>query len=115
MFAIAEPPPGGPNSEGWFASVTRASGAVRDGGLGRSRGRDVVEDPVAAVALDDRVVAPHFLEHLRAQTNVTRRAQAVAGGGADGDALPRFGHLLEHAEQLLIGLGHQLGSRGARL
>jgi hypothetical protein len=61
---------------------------------GRGR-RDVVQDALTAVALDDGVVLAHLLEDLRAEANVAYGTEAVAGGGAESDPLARFRDLLE--------------------
>src|SRR3954468_11235553 len=65
--------------------------------------RDGVEDPGAAVALGERLVAPDFVEHLRTKADVALGAQAVARfGQGNAPAMPcdvleqvecRFGNL----------------------
>ena len=50
-----------------------------------------VQDPGAAVALDERVVAADLVEHLRTEPHVADGAEAVAGFG-DRDALAALRH-----------------------
>src|SRR5688572_26847989 len=109
MFAVAESPPCGPNSDGcwltarprpgWREAFDGGSRIVRDGVLHRRRRRHVVENPVTRIALDDAVVLAHLLEHLWAQPHVAHGTEAVARGAADGNALPELRKLIEEVEQ----------------
>ncbi len=69
----------------------------------RSRGsrgdrRDVMEDPSAALALDDGRVAAYVVVDLRTQTDVALAAQTVLRFG-DRDAPARVRHALERGER----------------
>ncbi len=67
----------------------------------RGAGGREEQDAVAAVALHDRVVAQHGVEHLRPQPDVADRADAVARLG-DGDAVALARHLLEGEQRRLV-------------
>ena len=66
--------------------------------------RDVIEDALAAVALDDLVVAQDVVEDLRPEADVADRADAVAGFG-DRDAVAAPRDELEDREHLLVERG----------
>ena len=62
----------------------------------RFAARREIEDPPAAVALDDRFVLPDLVEHLWPQPDVADGAEAVARFG-DGDALRPLAVCFENA------------------
>src|SRR5688500_14802349 len=101
MLAVAVPPDAGPNSEGCMClfDSLRALRLADYRAFGRRWGRDVVEDALTAVALDDAVVVAYLLKDRRAQAHVAHRAQAVPGGGRDRDAFPDARHLFERGDQ----------------
>src|SRR5206468_711714 len=78
----------------------RSGGVPGRGGHGRKR--DEVENAVAVIALDDRVVPADGIEHLRPQADVADRADTVARLG-DRDAVSLAGALRE-ADLLLHGV-----------
>ena len=61
--------------------------------------RNVVEDAIAAGALNDLIVATDFLEHLRAQANMARGTETIACRDGNREALARTGDLLEQRDQ----------------
>src|SRR6185369_7730730 len=84
--------------------------SAHDRALGGRRGRHVVEDALAAVALHDRVVLANQLEDLRAQAHVAYRAEAIPRRRGHGDALADPRHLLECGDQTLVDLLQQRGA-----
>ena len=83
-----------------------------DGRRGFGAAREI-EDSATAVALDDGLVLPDFVEHLRAKTHVADRAQPVARFG-DGDALPALGGRFENARGHARSISATSFSRSAR-
>src|SRR5690348_14049695 len=77
---------------------SRRSGAD-DRLLDGRRWRHVIQDALAAVALNDLIVGANLLEDLRAKADVTCRAQPVTRGGCEGGALARARDLVEQREQ----------------
>src|SRR5688572_19732895 len=139
MFAVAAPPGAGPKSDGWltfeipFETIrpfgrshqgrrttdgprTKAllprTDSADDRALSGRRGRHVIEDALAAVALDDAVVVPNLLEDGRTQAHVAHGTEAIPRRRRDGDALADARHLLERGQQPGVDL---LEQRGARL
>src|SRR5215207_9208161 len=99
MLAVAATSaPGASNSEPCVTAPPVSRGADDDAFEGRWRG-NVVEDPLAAVALDDAVVLPHQLEDLRPQAHVAHRAETITGGRRHRDALAHARDLFEDPYQ----------------
>ena len=98
----------GPDCRGRPRRCRRRSSSDQEG-CGRAAGRrggHEVEDPRAAVALVQAVVAPHFVEHLRPQTDVADGAEAVARFG-DRDALAAVRDAFEQRQRLARELGRR--------
>src|SRR5262245_9723555 len=70
-----------------------------DGRFSRGWRWSEVEDPVAARTLNDLIVAADFLKHLRAQANMARGAETIAGGDSNRETLARAGDLLEQRNE----------------
>ena len=66
---------------------------------GRGGLRHEIQDPHAALALDQVFAAAHLVEHLRAHPDVADGAAAVARFG-DGEPLAGFRHVVEQLERL---------------
>ena len=79
------------------------------------RGRDVVQDALAGITLDDAVVLPHKLKDLRAQAYVTDRTEPVTRGAADRDAFSDPRDLFEQRKEARFQTGQQRRSRLRRL
>jgi hypothetical protein len=93
--------------------VGDASG-VRWNGLRGSWWRDVVQNAVTALTLNDAVIAPDLLKDLRAQAHVADRAQAISGG-THSDSSSRSHHLFEHRQIMWINLPHEALALGQRV
>ena len=62
------------------------------------RRRDVIEDPLTDLALDDAVVLTDLLEHRWPQADVTDRTETFARRGAERHAFAFLGHLVKEID-----------------
>src|SRR5476649_2929690 len=99
------------NHELWNPSSLRLGSRVSSRG---SSDGHVIEDPVAAVALDDFLALEHVVEHLRPEPHVTDRADAKTRLG-DRDALAAAGNQLELREHLRRERFHDVGAFARKL
>jgi hypothetical protein len=74
---------------------------------------NVIEDALATVALDDLIVGAHLLEHVRPETHVAQRAQAIARGQAECDARAARATLLEQGRQARLEILESARPRGS--
>src|SRR5437899_1273989 len=93
------------------SSRSRLADAVR---RRRRRGGDEVQDALAAVALDDRIVAPDVVEHLWAQADVADGADPLARL-RDGDAVAATRDEVVGGENLRIDRSNELGALSSDL
>src|SRR6185312_3808984 len=99
----------------WF-TVQGSLGGLRHGisrGCGNRR-RNEVQDPVAAVALDDLIVPADVVEHLRPHAHVTDDADAVLRFG-DRDAVAAVRDQFERREHLRRERFRHVGALGGEL